>query len=77
MNFKNVIYVVILFSIVLYSQSFFEATKQNPNFKNDLNTNIDSKTWKPYDEYRVHRAGILWLTVSNMGIYGNPFKKKK
>ena len=37
------------------------------------NTNINSKGLQPYIENRVHRAGILWMNITNCGYFGNPY----
>ncbi|MBN2789313.1 MAG: hypothetical protein JXR69_03915 [Candidatus Delongbacteria bacterium] len=34
---------------------------------------LSLKAIKPVHEYRVHRAGLLWLNVSNSGWFGDPW----
>ena len=75
---KHLNFLLILFiSIALYAQPFFKGSKQKSEFLPDLNSGLSkesySKVSKPYEEFRVHRAGLLWMPVSNLGIYGNPF----
>jgi hypothetical protein len=68
---------ILFISISLSAQPFFKGSKQKSEFLPDLNSGLskesDSKVTKPYEEFRVHRAGLLWMTVSNSCIYGNPF----
>jgi len=48
----------------------------NPEiFKNsDKIKNIDQKrTYYPYPENRVHRAGLFWMNLSNTGWFGEPW----
>ena len=75
---KHLNFLLILFiSISLSAQPYFKGLKQKSGFFPDLNSGFskesDSKVSVPYEEVRVHRAGLLWITVSNTGIYGNPF----
>jgi len=75
---KHLIFLLILFiTFALSAQPSFKYSKQKSGFFPDLNSGLskesDSKVSKPYEEFRVHRAGLLWMTVSNSCIYGNPF----
>ncbi|HAQ61712.1 TPA: hypothetical protein DCR49_06905, partial [Candidatus Delongbacteria bacterium] len=75
---KHLKFLLILFiSIALSAQPFFKGSKQKSEFLPDMNSELskesDSKVTKPYEEFRVHRAGLLWMTVSNSCIYGNPY----
>jgi hypothetical protein len=75
---KHLIFLLIFFiSIALSAQPSFKVSKQKsgffPNLNSGLSKESDSKVSKPYEEYRTHRAGLLWMPVSNIGNFGNPF----
>lgn len=72
MNFKNAAFTVLLFSIA----SLFSLSKMDKDFNENKDFQLQissSKAIMPTIEYRVHRAGLLWLNTSNMGHFGNPF----
>jgi hypothetical protein len=72
MDIKKVfIYVSLIITFSLYS---LPKTDKDSSFNYDLQpTASSSKVIKPSIEYRVHRAGLLWLNTSNMGWIGDPW----
>ncbi len=68
---------IFLITIMLIAQPSFKLSKKGTALFPDMNSGsgkeYESKVYVPYEEFRTHRAGLLWIPVSNLGIYGNPF----
>ena len=60
-----------LLLIFIFSISLFPA--QDPSYGSRNFDLVPSKALRPTMEYRVHRAGLLWLNTSNMGFFGEPW----
>jgi len=62
----------IIFLFFLY-KLFCGFNDINPNLKVISFSNaVSEKILKPYHENRVHRAGSMWLNITNLGYIGNP-----
>lgn len=59
----------ILLVLIVMMSAF---TKSAPSVDNETGDLGITKASKPDVLNRVHRAGLLWLNVTNMGHYGNP-----
>ncbi|MCK4979760.1 MAG: hypothetical protein KAS62_05150, partial [Candidatus Delongbacteria bacterium] len=70
MNFKKVFYTIVLFSTLVFGLAH---NSELPSKNGDAQTEITSKAIRPTMEYRVHRAGLLWLNTSNTGWFGDPW----
>ncbi|MCK4980676.1 MAG: hypothetical protein KAS62_09780 [Candidatus Delongbacteria bacterium] len=66
---KNFLFFLLLAMFVcLFARSAPEVPNQNDGYQMVQ----DSKAIIPIPYNRVHRAGVLWMNITNMGYYGNP-----
>jgi hypothetical protein len=47
--------------------------KLNQKYNDSLKSSSEKRTYKPYIENRVHRAGLFWMNLSNTGWFGEPW----
>ncbi|MBN2789020.1 MAG: hypothetical protein JXR69_02375 [Candidatus Delongbacteria bacterium] len=58
--------------IAFITMAFSRSAQTAPSSVDGLQTGQDSKAIIPTPNNRVHRAGLLWLNMNNMGYFGNP-----
>ncbi|HQO08787.1 MAG TPA: hypothetical protein PLK90_01780 [Clostridiales bacterium] len=67
---RIVTYLIILGIMQLCARSFdYRNNSEKPTL--DQAAEKDTRSYIPYEENRVHRAGSFWLNVSNCGVLGN------
>lgn len=69
--FKNLVKISLFLLII----ELFAMTPFSLNLNNKIPQDLtkSSKDWHPYIENRVHRAGDLWMNLSNTGWFGEPW----
>jgi hypothetical protein len=58
--------------LVAFISSFAKAAPEKMNAGSDMKVVQDSKLLRPELYNRTHRAGLLWMNLTNAGYYGNP-----
>ncbi|HQO08788.1 MAG TPA: hypothetical protein PLK90_01775 [Clostridiales bacterium] len=70
---KIVTYLIILGIMQLYARSFDYRNNSEKSIPDSTAFEKNTRSsYIPYEENRVHRAGIFWLNVSNTGWFGDP-----
>jgi len=69
---KIITYFIILVIIQLWSKPFFNLKNSDLSIQDHEKIETVNKGIIPYPENRVHRAGLLWMNVTNCGYFGNP-----
>jgi hypothetical protein len=64
--------ILLLLSLLMLACLLGRSAPQEVGENNGLQTGEDSKAIIPDPANRVHRAGLLWMNMSNMGMFGNP-----
>jgi hypothetical protein len=57
----------------LLPRTDFKQLKQNFNIPDSIKSSAEKRTYYPYPDNRVHRAGLFWMNVSNNGWFGEPW----
>ncbi|MDD3045630.1 MAG: hypothetical protein PHF33_09260, partial [Candidatus Delongbacteria bacterium] len=69
---KIITYLIVLSIVQLFARPMFDIKNSDLSIQDHVKIETVNKGIVPYPENRVHRAGTMWLNITNLGYIGNP-----